>query len=293
LAEVSGIEVVVVNVDFPMKDETQLLTAVQAAYEENPDIKLSIFSHISSMPAVIEPVVELTKLARNINSMVLIDGAHAPGVVSIDINAISPDFYLGNCHKWLFAPKGTAFLWVRKEMQLTSFPEPTVISSSGKPDYVGIYEYTGTRDYTGFSALPAALSFVETLGGFSKMYDYNRVLAVQAGRTLAAAWKTQLLVPESMTAFMFNVVLPTNDANAAAYMQAKLDSDYNIYLVYTSVTDSQGNTILYTRLSSQVYLELRDFEQLKELVPKLLTEYNSTTVDKKNAVVEPAMMGIV
>jgi isopenicillin-N epimerase len=88
-------------------------------------------------------------MARTVNSMVLIDGAHAPGVLNIDINTINPDFYLGNCHKWLFAPKGTAFLWVRREMQLPTFPEPTVISSSGKPDYVGRYDYTGTRDYTG------------------------------------------------------------------------------------------------------------------------------------------------
>jgi hypothetical protein len=96
-----------------------------------------------------------------------------------------------------------------------------------------------------------------------------------------------------MQGFMFNIVLPTTDANAAAYMQAKLDSDYNIYLVYTSVLDNQGNTILYTRLSSQVYLELKDFEQIKDLVPKLLSEYNATAVDKNRAFVEPAMMGIV
>jgi hypothetical protein len=83
-------------------------------------------------------------------------------------------------------------------MQLSSFPEPTVISSSGKPDYVGRYEYTGTRDYTGFSALPSALGFIDYLGGHDKIYGYNRALAVEAGRMLSAAWGTQLLVSSNL-----------------------------------------------------------------------------------------------
>jgi hypothetical protein len=103
-----------------------------------------------------------------------------------------------------------------------------------------------------------------------------------------------------MTAFMINVILPTSDANAAAYMQAKLDSDFNIYLVYSTVADASNpaKLILYTRLSSQVYLELRDFTQLKELVPQLLQEYadqKHKLVGKSNfsSVVEVPMMGVV
>jgi hypothetical protein len=105
LHDVAGIEIVTVDVSFPMQDDTQLLMAVQAAYDAHPDIRLSVFSHISSMPAVIEPITELTNMARKVSSLVLIDGAHAPGVLDIDITAVNPDFYLGNCHKWLFAPK--------------------------------------------------------------------------------------------------------------------------------------------------------------------------------------------
>ena len=111
------IEVIVVEVDFPVVDYSQIIRAVEAALEENQEVKLCIFSHISSVPAMIEPVKQLTALAHQRRALVIVDGAHAPGVVDIDIQDMQSDFYLGNCHKWLFSPKGTAFLYVAKEQQ--------------------------------------------------------------------------------------------------------------------------------------------------------------------------------
>ena len=117
LMQTIGIEVIIVEVEFPVIDNSQIIRAVSAALEENQDVKLCIFSHISSVPAMIEPVKVLTALAHQRRALVMIDGAHAPGVVDIDIQEIQADFYLGNCHKWLFSPKGTAFLYVAKAQQ--------------------------------------------------------------------------------------------------------------------------------------------------------------------------------
>lgn len=203
-----GIEVIIVEVAFPALNSAQILQAVSSTLEQNPDVKLCIFSHISSIPAMIEPVKELSLLAHKVGSLVIIDGAHAPGVLDINITDINPDFYLGNCHKWLFAPKGTAFLWVAKSQQLSDSPEPTVISSSGDFTFTGRYKYTGTRDYTGFSSLPSALQFIETLGGLQQIQRYNHNLAVTAANLLVKAWGTSLLVKQNsiMPAF-FLVVL--------------------------------------------------------------------------------------
>ena len=88
-------------------------------------IKLCVFAHISSMPSMIEPVEALTETCHRLGAKVLIDGAHAPGQMPVDIANIGCDYYTGNCHKWLFAPKGSAFLY-----DATRSVRPAVISSS-------------------------------------------------------------------------------------------------------------------------------------------------------------------
>ena len=144
---------------------------------------------------MIEPVKALTFICKAKGLKVLVDGAHAPGVLDIDVKDIGADYYTGNCHKWLFAPKGTAFLWVSPELQSSNCPQPTVISSSGKHDYLGRFEYTGTRDYTAFAALPKALSFVDArLGGLNNMVRYNRALLRDGCDLLIKKWNTSYLV---------------------------------------------------------------------------------------------------
>ena len=138
---------------------------------------------------------ELTKLCREHGAIVLIDGAHAPGVLDIDVEDIGADYYTGNCHKWLFAPKGSAFLWVNKRIQSELHPQPVVISSSGKYDYTGRFAYTGTRDYTPFATIPHAMDFIDRyLGGMTKMRDYCHNLLKEGCDHLIEAWKTSYLV---------------------------------------------------------------------------------------------------
>lgn len=140
LAETIGIEIIVVRVPLPISSPTQLLNELEEALREHPDVKLCVFSHISSFPAIVEPLGGMGKLVRENakNSMILVDGAHTPGVLpDLDVPSYNVDFYLGNCHKWLYAPKGTAFLWVKASQHESSpnFPEPTVISSYPAHDF--------------------------------------------------------------------------------------------------------------------------------------------------------------
>ena len=123
-----GIEVIVVDVEFPSSSK-QIENAVKEAMTTDANIKLAIFSHISSMPAMIEPIENLVKIVKSINSKatILVDGAHAAGSIPIDLQKLNPDYYLSNGHKWMFGPKGTAFLYVNKANQFTTSPEPTVI----------------------------------------------------------------------------------------------------------------------------------------------------------------------
>lgn len=302
LAQTIGIKVVVVEVPLPITSSEQLLTPIEAALKQHPDVKLCVFSHISSFPAIIEPLEDMSKLVHEIapNSLILVDGAHTPGVLlDLDVPSYKVDFFLGNCHKWLYAPKGTAFLWVAASRHQSSiFPEPTVISSKPAIDFVERYSYTGTRDYTAFAALPAAFAFRDFLGGEEQIISYCHNLAVEAGWYLADRWNTGLLVAEEMSGFMVNVILPSQNETAILDMQATLNSTFSIYMVAAPANpksymnfvfteekveaDDDGpiedcaqsielcDTFYMTRLSAQVYLELEDFLILGDLVPQLL-----------------------
>eukprot|EP01035_Chromulina_nebulosa_P018313 gene18313-23999_t len=184
------------------------------------------------------------------------------------------EYSLGNCHKWIYSPKGTAFLWVHKGLRTDIFPSPSVISSSGKYDYIGRYTYTGTRDYTAFGGIVAGLDFYNYLGGYEQIYNYNHNLIIIASKILIDAWKTGFLIDESMVGFMSNIILPTNNYDAMMYMQKKMESDYHTYIVVGSV-ESNDKKIYFIRLSGQVYLELDDFITVKDLIPKLLNEFTS------------------
>lgn len=125
--------------------------------------KIIFISHITSETALIFPVEEICRRAKEAGIMTIIDGAHAPGQIPVDLQKIGADIYTGACHKWLCAPKGSAFLYVRKELQ--DMLNPLVVSwgyESEQPSgsqYVDYHEWQGTRDMSAFLSVPAAIKF--------------------------------------------------------------------------------------------------------------------------------------
>lgn len=230
---------------------------------------------------MIEPVEELTAICKKQNCVVMIDGAHAPGVLDIDVNTIGADLYTGNCHKWLFAPKGCAFMWVSEAFraQFTNCPQPAIISSTGWYDYVGRFAYTGTRDYTAFCTLSASLKFIdEVLGGMEPMRQYCRQLLRDGCDYLVKEWNTSYLVPYDMHGVMANVILPVQSLALANQLQKRLHKERNMFIVVGAVprASNSGNDIdvctdiVFVRISAQVYLEFQDFQLLVEAVAEIL-----------------------
>lgn len=297
------VEVVTVNLQYPISTPDHITDQVRKALRAfGPQIKLCIFSHVSSMPSMVEPIEELARLSKELTdgyARVLVDAAHCPGQVDIDVGSIGADFYLGNMHKWMFAPKGAAFLWAAAAQQAAL--QPTVISSTGHRDFVGRYSYTGTRDYTAFCSIDDAFVFIERrFGSIRACRDHNHSLAVTGCKMLSSAWGTQLLCAEGMVAGMCNVELPRAPGDRVAAMQRALDERHGIYVVYGRVErtissdfsvsganegeafnpafpgDSagedagEGSFIYFLRLSAAVYIGPEAFLKLRDLVPALL-----------------------
>lgn len=129
-----------------------------------PHTRVILFSHITSNTALILPAEEICRRARMQGILTVIDGAHVPGQLDLNIDRVGADFYAGNLHKWACSPKGTAFLYARPEVQ--HLIEPLVVSWSwedpyGKPEHWSRYvQEIGTRDPSRFLAVPAALEFM-------------------------------------------------------------------------------------------------------------------------------------
>lgn len=132
--------------------------------------RVIFLSHITSPTALRMLVAEIARRARAAGILTLVDGAHAPGQIDLDLDTLGVDFYTGNLHKWLSAPKGAGFLWARREVQ--GLIEPLVVSWGWGPernmftgsDFVDALEWQGTDDFSAFLAVPAAIAFQREQG---------------------------------------------------------------------------------------------------------------------------------
>ena len=247
--------VVEATVPFPLEHVAQIVAAISARLSSRT--RLAIFDHITSPTAVIFPVRELTALCRAAGVPVLIDGAHAPGMLSLDVPSIGADWYTGNCHKWLMAPKGGAFLWAAPERQADT--HPVVISHGFGQGFTAEFDWIGTRDPSAWLSVPAAIEFHERLGGAS-LRERNAAMARQQATILAEIWKTERGAPNPLTGSMAAVRLPlTGEATPrrALELRRKLFDYHRIEAPVTAFADA-----LWVRISAHAYNRPADYARL-------------------------------
>jgi isopenicillin-N epimerase len=242
-----------VAVAFPRPDDADVLVGLAGAVSGRT--RLAVLDHITSSTALLLPIGEMIAACHARGVPVLVDGAHAPGQVSLDLGALNADWYVGNCHKWLFAPKGCGFLWARADRQ--DGIHPAVISHGYGQGFTAEFDWTGTRDPSAWLAVPAALAVHARLGGTALMAR-NVALAAAAGAGLAARWGTETGAGNRAAAAMAMVRLP--GGGDAAGLRARL------LAAGTDVPIMAHGGRLWLRLSAQAYNEGADFERMGDLV---------------------------
>ena len=262
VASRSGAKLVEAAIPFPLRNKDDVIGAIKTRL--NSRIRLAILDHVTSPTAIVFPIDELTALCHAAGARVLIDGAHAPGMLSLDIPSIGADWYVGNCHKWLMAPRGSGFLWAPPARQ--SEIHSLVISHGFDQGFAAEFDWTGTRDPTAWLTVPEAITFHQQLGG-ELLRERNKTLARTAARELAEKWKTGLGSTEILTGSMATVRLPLNgnaSIERALALRELLLKQHRIDVVITAFAGS-----LWARISAQAYNELSDYGRLAVAIGKL------------------------
>lgn len=229
--------------------------------------KIITLSHITSATALRFPIEEICRRARESGIITVIDGAHAPGQIDLDLEAIGADFYTGNCHKWLSAPKGAGFIYARPDRQ--ALLDPLIISwgwqaeQPGPSPFVDHFGWSGTDDPSAYLSVPAAIKF-------QRDHDWPRVRAacralVQDARNrVAALTGLPHIAPDSDEFWRQLAIIPV-PASDARDLKNRLYDDYGVEIPCTTF---QGN--IYVRISIQAYNTQADVDRLVNALKEIL-----------------------
>ncbi|MEP6883244.1 MAG: aminotransferase class V-fold PLP-dependent enzyme [Gammaproteobacteria bacterium] len=263
----TGARVVVANLPFPCRQEEEIVAAVLQCV--SPRTRLALLDHVTSSTALILPIARLVGELNSQGIDTLVDGAHAPGMVPLCLSTLGAAYYTGNAHKWLCAPKGAAFLHVRRDRQATL--HPTVISHGYTEGFHAEFDWTGTFDPTPWLCIPTSLQYIGGLlpGGWPQVMAANRALALQARALLLESLAVKPPCPEEMIGSMASIPLPAAAAGSAA---ARLDSKglHDWFRERGVETWLYPNPVPLLRVSAQLYNDLGQFKKLAQLLEEAL-----------------------
>jgi isopenicillin-N epimerase len=282
VAERDGAEVVVAPLPLVVDDPRQIVDAVLAWVTKRT--RIALVDHVTSPTALVLPIEELVRELNGRGVDTLVDGAHAPGMVPVGIARIGAAYYTGNCHKWLCAPKGAGFLYVRPDRQAGL--EPNIISHGfntsrpGRSRFHDKFDWTGTMDYSPWLSVGEAIRFIGTLveGGFEGLMRRNHELAVAARRLICRRLGVMPVGKEEMLGAMATFHLP-DDADPAAALDHTTTPGpshrlgralWEQYRIEVPVFHFPAAPKKMLRISAQAYNSLEQYEYLADTLAKLL-----------------------
>jgi isopenicillin-N epimerase len=211
VASRTGAQVIVANVPFPLRGEDDVVEPVLAAV--TPKTRLALLDHVTSPTALVFPIERLVKELAGRGVDTLVDGAHAIGMVPLDLTRLGAAYTTGNAHKWLCAPKGAAFLHVRRDRQRGL--HPTVISHGYSPGedgarFLAEFDWTGTFDPTPWLSIPECIRYLGGLlpGGWPELMERNRTLTLKTRAILCDVLGADPPCPDRMIGAMASLPLP-------------------------------------------------------------------------------------
>ena len=271
----TGARLVIAEVPFPVRSPDEVLQSVMAAVTRRT--RLALLDHVTSNTALVLPVARIIRELKAHGVETVVDGAHAPGMVPLAVSKLAPAAYTANLHKWVCAPKGTAFLWVRPDCQ--EWMQPAVIShgnNTPRPGYSAFqdrFDWAGTFDPTGWFCAGAAIEWMRSVhpGGWGGLRRANHDLIVRAHQHLCDRLDLEPPAPASMLGSMAALPLPERFQNRPR--TGKIDTEqlllYDCFGIEVPLNRMGEPERRGLRISAQVYNTLAEYEYLAEALARL------------------------
>ena len=269
----AGAKVVVAQIPFPIGTPEEALEAILRAV--TPRTRYAMIDHVTSGSALVLPIARILRELEARGIETLVDGAHAPGMLALNLKALRPAWYCGNLHKWVCAPKGCAFLWAREDCQENL--QPAVISHgyntprSGFSAFQDRFDWAGTFDPSAWLCVAEAIDRLGGLlpGGWPALRRHNHALALDARRMLCAALQVDAPCPAGMLGSMATVPLPprfqaVGFSGKAAPEQTRLYDDFRIEVPFVSV----GGLRCF-RVSAHLHNQIEEYAFLAAAIASL------------------------
>ena len=276
IASRSGARVKQIDIPFPIRSPQEVIDAVLRGVTSAT--RLLLIDHITSQTALIMPVAPIVAELNKRGIDTLIDGAHVAGQIPVDIRAIGCAYYTGNLHKWVCAPKGAAFLYVREDRR--EGVHPIVVShglNSKRTDRSRFhleFDWPGTFDPSAFLAAGEALRFIPSLvpGGWVEVMRRNHELVLRARDILCRALKIDPPAPDDMLGSMAAVPIPDGKPGdeASPFGDPLQDELFDGFRIEVPVMPWPSPPKRLLRVSAQLYNSIDEYSKLAEALPRLL-----------------------
>ncbi len=245
------------SISIPLLSKNDFIKSFKGGITEKT--KVIFFSHITSSTGLIFPAKEICKIAKEKNILCIIDGAHVPGHIDLDIKKLDPDIYTGACHKWMCSPKGTAFLYVKKEFQ--EIMEPLVVSWGYESDtpshsqFLDYMQWQGTNDISSYLTIPDTIKFLDE-NNWQQVSKECKKINRWARKEINQLLKKEPISNDDFIGQMSSIPMDSNDI---IQDQIEFYVKYKIQIPFIKWNDKE-----FFRISIQVYNSKEDVFKLLE-----------------------------
>jgi isopenicillin-N epimerase len=278
IAKDLGVQVIRVELPYPVTSEDSVLDCFSRAI--TPSVRYAMVDHIVSSTGMVLPLKKIIDLLKASSIETVVDGAHGPGQLPLNLHELGCLAYTGNCHKWLCSPRSAALLYVRPDFQ--AFFRPLVLShlpselETSLSDYQLYFRWNGTPDPTPELSVPFAVDFMSNLvpGGWNEVMELNRTKALSARDILCGTLGVEAPCPESMVGSMAaipigkGIISGKKPLHWTEPMQNRLKEDYGIIV---PITEIRGGSHRLLRISAQLYNSAGQYSYLADSLRKILT----------------------